>query len=92
MAVAIAGANLHFPNLKSPKWNALALLSLPMPSASKTEAGSAVPAELRELTPAAMEALRKGMKSLFFFRDLLPSSVSFLPAQPTNKRAYQPKC
>jgi len=46
--------------------NPLALLSLTIPLASKIEACSAVPVELRELRHAAMAALEKmGAKPLF---------------------------
>jgi hypothetical protein len=46
MAAAAAEANLYLPCPEPPKWNPLALLSLPMLSASRMEAGSAVQMEL----------------------------------------------
>ena len=54
--------------------NPLALLSLTIPLASKIEACSAVPVELRELEHAAMAALGKtGTKSLFVPVTLSPT-------------------
>ena len=44
------------PCLESPKKNPLTLLSLPMPLASRTEAGSAIPMELSELVLTVMAA------------------------------------
>jgi len=64
MAATAAVVDLRFLCPKSPKWNPLTLLYLPMPSASGTVAGSAVLVELRELVPAAMAALRTGTMSL----------------------------
>jgi len=54
------------PRREAPRLNPLALLSLTIPLASKIEACSAVPVELRELRHAAMAALEKmGTKPLF---------------------------
>ena len=54
--------------------NPLALFSLTIPLASRMEAGSAVPVELRELGHAAMAALGKmGTKSLFVPVTLSPT-------------------
>ena len=59
MAAVATVAHLHLPCPELPKLNPLALLSLTIPLASRMEAGSAVPVELRELGHAAMAALGK---------------------------------
>ena len=78
MAATAAVVDLRFLCPKSPKWNPLTLLYLPMPSASGTVAGSAVSVELRELVACCHGGTgTTGTTSLFWFPDPLPP-VSFV--------------
>ena len=62
MAAVAAGATLHFPYPKPPKWNPLTLLYLPVPSDSRTVSGAAAGSSC-----SAMAALSTGTTSLCFF-------------------------